>query len=534
MNTLFFLLSAFCSISSFAGTVSIIPKPMVLTEQQGTFLLDSKTEIISEGKKLGLSADFLNQYLKKYYGFQLHMRSSAAGMNASKTRIVLRNNKTKTATIGAYQLEVSKSAITITGDNEEGVFYGIQSLIQLLPTTVATSLSIPAVSIKDAPRFQYRGLHLDVGRHFYSVDYLKKYIDFIALHKMNVFHWHLTEDQGWRIEIKKYPKLTEVGSCREGTQVGGPETPTAPSDHIKYCGFYTQKQVREVVKYAADRFITVIPEIEMPGHATAALAAYPYLGCTGGPYQVQTLFGVFKDVYCPGKETTFKFLENVLDEVIALFPSKYIHIGGDECVKDSWKDCASCQKLIRDLKLGDEKGLQSYFVQRIEKYLNSKGRKIIGWDEILEGGLAPNATVMSWQGTEGGIAAAKQGHDVIMTPLDTNYFDHSQSKHETLLTQGGYLPVENVYQYEPVPAVLTEKEQKHILGTQGNVWTEYMENEGKLEHMVFPRVSALSEVLWTEPKNKNWDEFQARLKTQFKRYDLWKVNYNTQGIKKEE
>jgi hexosaminidase len=385
-------------------------------------------------------------------------------------------------------------------------------------------------------------MHLDVGRHFFPVSFIKKYIDYLALHKFNTFHWHLTEDQGWRIQIKKYPKLTQVGAWRNGTIIG--RYPGTGNDGIKYGGFYTQEQIKEIVKYAADRYITVVPEIEMPGHSSAAIAAYPELSCfpdeptknyfpkqcawsgdsTGK--QVQQTWGVFDDVFCAGEENTFKFLEDVMDEVLALFPSKYIHVGGDECPKENWKRCPQCQKRMKDNNLKDEHELQSYFIQRMEKYLNKKGRILIGWDEILEGGLAPNAVVMSWRGETGGIEAAKQNHDVIMTPGNPVYFDHTQSENEDSVTIGGFNPIEKVYAYEPVPKELNDEQAKHVLGAQANMWTEYMKNTKKVEYMLFPRIAALSEVLWSKKENKNWDDFQKRLMVQFKRYDLWKVNYS--------
>ncbi|HEX4850693.1 MAG TPA: beta-N-acetylhexosaminidase, partial [Puia sp.] len=425
---------------------------------------------------------------------------------------------------GAYKMDVNANLAYIAGDNAEGVFYGIQSLIQLLPVTPSKSLPIAQVKIEDHPRFEWRGLHLDVGRHFFSVDYVKKYIDFIALHKMNYFHWHLTEDQGWRIEIKKYPKLTEVGACRDGTIIG--HAPGTGNDSTRYCGYYTQEQVKDVIKYAAERYITIIPEIELPGHASAALTSYPYLGCTGGPYHVQEGWGIFNDVYCAGNDSTFQFLQDVLDEVIALFPSKLIHIGGDECPKTAWKSCPKCQKRIKDNNLKDEHELQSYFIRRMEKYINSKGRQIIGWDEILEGGLAPNAAVMSWRGEAGGIAAAKQHHTVVMTPTTYVYFDYAQKRNEDSLVIGGFLPLEKVYNYEPLPKELSPDEQKYIIGAQANVWTEYIPSGSKLEYMIFPRLSALSEVLWSPKDLRDLKDFEKRLPTQMKRYELWKASYS--------
>jgi len=442
-------------------------------------------------------------------------------------------------------MTISGDNISINGNNEEGVFYGVQTLIQLLPAEKSNNLAVQQCSIKDAPRFAYRGMMLDCGRHFFPVEFVKQYIDFLALHKLNTFHWHLTEDQGWRIEIKKYPKLTQVGACRNGTIIG--HHPGSGNDNTKYCGYYTQAQVKDIVKYAADRYITIIPEIEMPGHASAAIAAYPQLSCfpdsptpiakgvkwsgdsTGK--QVQQSWGVYPDVFAP-TDYTFKFLEDVLDEVMQLFPSKYIHIGGDECPKDYWKRSEFCQNLIKEKGLKDEHGLQSYFIGTIEKYLNSKGRQIIGWDEILEGGLAPNATVMSWRGEAGGIEAAKQHHNVIMTPTTYVYFDYSQTKHEDSLTIGGYLPHETVYNYEPFSPKLASEEQQYIKGVQANVWSEYVKDGEKVEYMVFPRMEALCEIAWSSKDKKSWQDFQQRLQAQYKRYDLWQVKYNTKGINK--
>lgn len=499
---------------------SIIPKPVMMTLGKGSFPLTASTSIVLQGSGLNKAAAFLNDYLQEIYGFRLATALQSPKSNA----IVLNFERMDHLIAGAYRMDVNSKMIYIAGDNEQGVFYGIQTLIQSMPVDVSPTLEIPLMKVEDYPRFAYRGLHLDVGRHFFPVAYIKRYIDFIALHKMNYFHWHLTEDQGWRIEIKKYPQLTAVGSCRNGTIIG--RAPGRGSDSIRYCGYYTQDQIRDVVKYAADRYISIIPEIEMPGHATAALTAYPWLGCTGGPYQVQERWGVFNDIFCAGNDSSFRFLQDVLDEVMALFPSKYIHIGGDEAPKTAWKKCPKCQRRIKENGLKDEHELQSYFIQHIEKYINSKGRQIIGWDEILEGGLAPNATVMSWRGEQGGIDAAKQNHDVIMTPGQYVYFDHAQKKNEDSLTIGGYLPLETVYGYEPIPAVLTTEQAGHVLGAQANLWTEYISNTAKLEYMLFPRISALSEVLWSPKEGRNWDDFQSRLQTQFKRYGLWKVNYS--------
>ncbi len=525
----------FITMLTKAQEVNIIPQPAAMTVGKGSFTITPKTKIVFAGSGLENAADFLNAYLKQFYGFTL--QTSTDGKYDHN--IVLNYDKMEYPIPGAYNMDVTKKHVYIGGDNATGVFYGVQSLIQLLPVQKSSQLKIKEVSIQDKPRFAYRGLHLDVGRHFFPVAFIKQYIDYIALHKMNTFHWHLTEDQGWRIEIKKYPKLTEVGGFRNGTIID--RYPGKGNDGIRYGGYYTQEEIKEVVAYAAARHITVVPEIELPGHSSAAIAAYPELSCFpnentkvapktswSGPTtgkQVQQAWGVFEDVFCPS-EYTFNFLQDVLDEVMALFPSTYIHIGGDECPKEAWKRSAFCQELIREKGLKDEHGLQSYFIQRIEKYLNSKGRQIIGWDEILEGGLAPNATVMSWRGEAGGIEAAKQNHNVIMTPGGWCYFDHSQNKPEDSVTIGGYTPVDKVYSYEPVPKELTGDKAKYVLGAQANVWTEYMKNTDKIEYMIFPRLSALSEVLWSPKEQRNWSSFEKRLGTQQKRFQLWGSNYN--------
>jgi hexosaminidase len=425
-------------------------------------------------------------------------------------------------------LQVSSKTIRIKASAANGLFYGLQTIYQLLPEAIygkkkvkAREWSVPAVFINDAPRFAYRGLHLDVSRHFFPVEFIKKYIDAMAIHKLNTFHWHLTDDQGWRIEIKKYPRLTEVGSKRAETLIDYYYARFPQQfDGKPYGGFYTQDEAREIVAYAKDRFITVIPEIELPGHAQAAVAAYPYLSCKqDSTIKVATTWGIFPDVYCP-REATFTFLENVLTEILDIFPSEYIHIGGDECPKDRWKTCPDCQALIKTQNLKDENGLQSYFVKRIGKFINSKGRKMIGWDEILDGGLAPDATVMSWRGTTGGITAAKSGHDVIMTPGEYCYFDKYQADAENEPTTiGGYLPLQKLYGYEPVPAELNDSEALHVLGAQANMWTEYRPTAASVEYMVFPRLSALSEVVWTNKNVQSWDSFRKRMQEQFKRYE---------------
>ncbi len=538
MKKIFLVFLLFISVTTFSQTkVVIVPQPVSMEMHQGNFKLNNATTIVASKNDIH-EAKMLNVYLEKLYGFSLPVKNSVT-TNSNSTSIVF-----KLLTSGKkdeYNLQVNDEIITISSASNEGLFYGMQTLLQLFPQSkesIANGFSVQELSIKDYPRFEYRGMHLDVCRHFFDIDFIKKYLDYLAYYKYNTFHWHLTDDQGWRIEIKKYPRLTSVGAYRNGTIIG--HYPGTGNDSIRYGGYYTQEQIKEIVKYAHDRFITIIPEIEMPGHASAAIAAYPRLSCFpdqsteiksrviwAGSHvgkQVQQAWGVFPDVFCPS-EYTFTFIENVLDEVIKLFPSKYIHIGGDECPKDYWKKSAFCQQLIKEKNLKDENGLQSYFIQRIEKYLNSKGRSIIGWDEILEGGLAPNATVMSWRGEEGGIAAAQQNHNVIMTPGKYVYLDHSQQKDPDSLTIGGYLPLDTVYEYHPVPAQLDSSEAHYILGAQANVWTEYMSNPKKVEYMIFPRMSALSEVLWSPEEKRNLEEFKEELPDMYKRYELWGANY---------
>ncbi len=422
-----------------------------------------------------------------------------------------------------YGLIIREDRIQLFAPDEEGLFRGSRTLVQLLEQGKNTG-SIPCLTITDKPRFAWRGMHLDVVRHFFPIPFVKKYIDLLARYKMNSFHWHLTDDQGWRIEIKKYPKLAEVGAWRKGSLVG--PYGRREYDSIPYGSFYTQEQIREVVAYAKARHINVVPEIEMPGHALAALSAYPQLGCTGGPYEVERGWGVFDDVFCAGNDTLFTVLEDVLTEVMGLFPSPYIHIGGDECPKEQWKVCPKCQARMKAEGLKDEHELQSYFIQRIEKFVNSKGRKIIGWDEILEGGLAPNAAVMSWRGTEGGVAAAQSGHYAVMTPGDYCYFDHYQGDPANEpLAIGGYTTLQKVYSYEPIPEELTAEEAKYILGAQGNIWTEYILTPEHVEYMLTPRMLALAEVLWTPKEKRDEADFVNRLEAEFAQLDAMKVEY---------
>ena len=421
-----------------------------------------------------------------------------------------------------YHLTISKENIFILFSSNEGYFRALQTLAQLFEEHQKSG-KIPAMIIEDKPKFKWRGMHLDVVRHFFTVEEVKKYLDYLAFYKINTFHWHLTDDQGWRIEIKKYPKLTEIGSKRKESMTG----PYVDNqfDGIPYGGFYTQEEIKEVIDYAKKLHITIVPEIEMPGHALAALAAYPELSCTDGSFEVATKWGVFDDVFCP-KDETFTFLENVLDEVMALFPSEYIHIGGDECPKTRWKECPHCQSLMKKEGLKDKHELQSYFITRIEKYVNSKGRKIIGWNEILEGGLAPNAAVMSWTGEDGGIEAAKTGHFAVMTPGGYLYFDHYQGdpKNEPLAF-GGNNPLDKVYSYNPIPSVLNKEESKFIMGVQANLWTEYIPDFKQIEYMLFPRLMALSEVSWGTSDPENYVEFENRVIRHFEFLEERNINY---------
>lgn len=427
-----------------------------------------------------------------------------------------------------YALSIGEKGINITARDLAGIFYAIQTLSQIIASSKENN-SIPYLTIYDEPRYSYRGMHLDVSRHMFPVSAIKQYIDVMSQYKFNTLHWHLTDDQGWRIEIKKYPRLTEIGGYRDQTLIGNMQKSEREFDGIRYGGYYTQEEVKEIVAYAAARYITIIPEIEMPGHAEAAIAAYPHLACENnhGPFGTVQYFGVFENVFCAGKDETFTFLQDVLDEVMLLFPSRYIHIGGDECPKVKWETCPACQKRKKKQKLKDEHELQSYFVQRIEKYLNSKGRSIIGWDEILEGGLAPNATVMSWQGTKGGILAAKQRHDVIMTPVSHLYLDYLQSKsNEEPLAIGGHLPLSQVYSFNPTTAELSAEEQKHILGVQANIWTEYIDTPDKLFYMMLPRALAVSEIAWTNQSNKNYVDFsEKRLPNHLAQFDKNNIAY---------
>lgn len=534
------VLLAFLAVEASAQqdpNMGIIPAPVSVKKNSGTFKLDKTVVLISNEPKNSRMADLLNAFVTTKGGFALREVKSES---ANEKAIILTSEGAGQLPAEGYKINITDKKITIIGQ-EAGLFYAVQSMMQLMPEKQNNEILIQAAEINDYPRFKYRGMHLDVSRHFFPVSLVKKYIDVMSQYKLNNFHWHLTDDQGWRIEIKKYPKLTSVGGSRNGTIIG--HHPGVGTDNKEYKGFYTQNEVKEVLAYAAARFINVVPEIELPGHASAAIAAYPELSCfperdtfvdAKTPWsgsrkgkQVQQQFGVFDDVFVPS-DNTFKFLENVLDEVIALFPSKYIHIGGDECPKEYWKQSEFCQKLIKKLNLKDEHGLQSYFIQRIEKHVNKRGRSVIGWDEILEGGLAPNATVMSWRGTEGGIAAAKQSHDVIMTPNAGGlYFDHKQSNSPDEPTNiGGFAPYTSAYAYDPMPKELNADQQKYVIGVQANLWTEYIQTPVKVEYMIIPRVFSLAEIAWSQPERKDLKNFsEERLPLHLARLDQTETNY---------
>jgi len=498
----FFSLFAAFAVSTFTfAQNSFIPQPQQLELKKGTLVLGNKITINPDPNFPEI--DYLMKQFKSITGKNLTKTTSN---NFDNTINIIYLAAPKNSNEEYYELDINQNGISIAAPTNRGIFLGIQTLLQLIEEH-KKDLKLPYLKIKDEPKFAYRGMHLDVCRHFFTVNEVKNYLDYLAAYKYNKFHWHLTDDQGWRIEIKKYPKLTEVGAWRNGSQVGAYSD--MKFDDKKYGGFYTQEQIKEVVAYAAKLHIDVIPEIEMPGHAQAALAAYPNLGCTDEKLEVWKTWGVSEDIFCP-KEETFQFLQDVMDEVIPLFPYEYVHIGGDEAPKKRWKESAFVQDLMKKLNIKDELHMQSYFITRMEKYINSKGKQIIGWDEILEGGLAPNATVMSWTGIEGGIHAAKTKHKAIMTPTSTNYFDYYQGNPETL-SIGGNLRLQKVYAYNPIPKELTEEEAKYIWGTQGNLWTEYILDFPHVQHMIFPRMMALSEVAWGTSKPDEYKNFENRV-----------------------
>ncbi len=506
----------------------IVPRPVSVTPGEGTFVLRPDTRIVAAAAARD-TAKLLARWLAPATGYALQTGVGPGGDNTISLELdaALRDLGDE-----GYVLEVTPARVLIRAPKEVGVFYGAQSLRQLFPPAIFASTvqkdmswTAPAVRIEDQPRFRWRGAMLDVSRHFSPKEFVLRFIDLLALHKLNTFHWHLTDDQGWRIEIRKYPRLTEVGGWRKETRLGHERNSPHGFDKQPHSGFYTQKEIREVVAYAGQRHITVVPEIEMPGHAQAAIAAYPELGVSGEPLEVWTRWGVNPNIFNPS-EKTILFLQDVLTEVLELFPGEFIHIGGDEAIKDQWKASPAVQVRIKELGLKDEHEMQSFFIRRMDAFLAAKGRRLVGWDEILEGGLAPGATVMSWRGVEGGITAAKAGHDVVMSPTTHVYLDYAQSQDPGELPNiGGNLPLEAVYSFEPVPAAFTAEEAHHVLGAQANVWTEYMPSPGHVEYMVFPRLIALAEVVWSPPEKKNYAEFLSRLAVHDQRLQYQNVNF---------
>ena len=524
------LLFAQCTPAPTAqANYEVIPMPqsITLSNSDNQFVLHSGTLIsyTSGNEDMARNAQFLQTYLTDQLGYTLRIEPGIASKG-----IVLKLNEGQASE--GYTITVDADRVLVEATSPAGIFYGIQTIRKAVPVEMGAVVGLPAGIITDAPRFAYRGAHLDVCRHFFSVDSVKTYIDMLVLHNMNKFHWHLTEDQGWRMEIKQFPKLTEIGSVRNGTMI---RKDWNSNDSIQYGGFYTQDECREIVKYAADRYITVIPEIDMPGHMVAAVTAYPELGCTGGPYEVRTIWGVSEELLCAGNEKVYDFVDKVLDEVMDVFPSKDIHIGGDECPKTEWEKCPKCQSKIKALGLKKddrftaEQKLQAYFTKHVDEYLTKHGRNAIGWDEILEGGVSENATVMSWRGESGGIEAARLKHRVIMTPNTYCYFDYYQSKDRDNepFAIGGFLPIKHVYDYEPLPANLTPEEQSYIWGVQCNVWTEYIPTFSHVQYMMLPRGAALSEVQWSLPEAKDYEKFKnERLPRLIKIYELYGYNYS--------
>ena len=519
--------------SAASRTVSIIPKPVQIEVRDGDFRLTPATVIVA-GKALAFDGRQLSAMLSPATGFAMQVVETAkAGVPVIELKLDASLEKLGKE---GYRLSVTPGKVSIRAPKSAGIFYACQSLRQLLPPEIFRAArvadiewTVPCVRIEDYPRFQWRGATLDSARHFIPREFVRKFIDLLALHKMNSLQWHLTDDQGWRIEIRKYPGLTEVGAWRKETLVGRlPEDRTAPLefDGKPHAGIYTQYDIREIVEYARVRHVNVVPEIEMPGHAQAARAAYPELGYSGKPVEVLTKWGVSEELFSVD-EKTIGFLQDVLTEVMELFPSKFIHTGGDETPKTQWKASAEAQARIKELGLNNEEELQAYFTRRMDEFLSSKGRRLIGWDEILEGGLAPNAVVMSWRGEKGGITAAQAGHDVVMAPTDYTYFDYYQSKEtdKEPLAIGGYIPLDVVYNYEPIPKEIPPEYAKHVLGAQGQLWTEYMKTPKQVEYMAFPRLTALAEVTWTQRESRNYQEFLERLSAHLKRLGVLDVNY---------
>jgi hexosaminidase len=543
MRALLMIVATPIALIAQSSDIAIIPRPVSLTRASGSFALTARTQIFADRADSAVAERFARS-LAPATGFTLPVR---IGRAPSGNRVVFRRASATDTSFGdeGYRLDVKPGAVTIVSAAPAGAFYATQSIRQLLPPEIFRSAAVspkrswtmPAVSIVDRPRFAYRGMHLDVARHFMPKAFVQKYVDLLALHKMNHFHWHLTDDQGWRLEIKKYPLLTQVGGWRDSTIVGPMTRDTlhAPFDRRRHGGFYTQDDVREIVAYAAERFVTIVPEIEMPGHSQAAVAAYPALGNFGDTVKPWTMWGVTNYILNPS-DTTIAFMQDVLTEVMRLFPGPFIHIGGDEAPKLQWRNSPRAQRLIDALAIRDpgdsptafksEDRLQSWFTTRMDSFLTSHGRRLVGWDEILEGGLAPNAVVMSWRGLQGGITAARAGHDVIMTPQQYTYFDHYQASRDSEpLAIGGFLPLDSVYLYEPVPGDLEPQYAKHVLGAQAQVWTEYLEGPKQVEYMAYPRAGALAEVLWTPPSRRDLSDFKKRLVEEERRLKALDVNY---------
>lgn len=502
---LLFLLGAFVKTNAQSADpdLGIIPAPASVKITGGEFTLSSHDHIAityssSTDEHI---ARLFHDFLKQHYKLDLPILNK---QNKHEGKIIhFSSINYKRTNKESYILKITPERIVVSG-KDAGLFYGLQSLMQLFPLKIKPTIAIPCAEIVDSPRYKYRGMMLGDSYHFFPVKFVKELIDLMAKYKLNTLHWHLTDDQGWRIEIKKYPLLTKIGAWRKETQIGHNVN---EFDGKRYGGYYTQDEIRDIVKYAQERHITIIPEIELPGHCSAALASYPWLGCSGGPYDVKTAWGIYKDIYCP-TDSTFQFLENVLTEVMALFPSHYIHIGGDEVPKDSWENSAFCQQLMKEKGLKNENELQSYFIREIAKFVHSKGRDIIGWDEIMEGNGVPGAVIESWHGIDAGITAAQQGHDVIMAPTDYLYFDYLQGNaDEEPIAFGGYNPLEKVYSFDPTPSTLNTEQRKHILGVEGCIWTEYMPTAAKVEYMILPRMMALSEIAWTPQSKKNYTDF---------------------------
>lgn len=570
---IFAMIACKASASADGNKISIIPQPQLVTTVDGAGLtIDSGTIIVAQGCEEANSAGFLNDYLKRYYGFELkvvgELKPALTKNHTSVIELRIEPINTNEKEIsnpenfnpenfnrdGAYLLETTAKRAILTGANPSGLFYAVQTLIQLFPVkpdrskTIASnkgsfsasSLSVPAVKVADFPRFEYRGMHLDVVRHIYSVDYIKQYIDYLALHKMNYFHWHLTDDQGWRMESKKHPLLNEIGSWRAGTIIG--IFPGTGVDSTRYGGFYTIEQMKDIVEYAARRYITVVPEIDVPGHSMAIIATYPQFSTTPHIKKEPAItWGIYNrqnNVLAPSEEV-FSFLEDVFNELMDVFPGRYIHIGADECAKKWWKESEQTQQFMKEYALKDENELQKYFAKRIADIVHARGREFVGWDEMLDDGLVEGAVVMSWRNVENGIEAARQGHKAIMTPIHYSYFNVAQKRNEdTLCHRSWYAPVDSVYLFEPVPASVPADVAKNIIGGQGCMWTEYFPHRQRLEYGIFPRLTALAEVYWTLPAGKDWNSFSIRLVKQFDRYDLWGANYCTEffvstGLKRE-